>query len=405
MKEKIPSSKRGKLNKKKTEKTNKREIKKENKKEKAAKKQVIKAAKKENLKNLKEKIKTNIQKNKRTYKMISFGANALFIGFISFIFGYNHYDVARRDKLYNSMEIAFVETKEVEYGSSNYDTMKLIEKIENGKIIDYTKELDTTEIGIKEVKYELGNQDVTKEYTVRVEVKDTSAPIIEITNSVVTIYQGNDYDPNDNIATVSDAVDGGLMLVDAPPAENTDGYFLINTDFDKDSIGSYNVDVIAVDKNGNQSSDNFTIKVIAKPVRKSYATGNYNGPSSAPAGSVVEEALRYVGYRYKSGGNNPGTGFDCSGFVNYVYGRFGVYVGRSAGAILYDGYAVSEGNMQPGDIIVWTNLSSGAATHVGIYIGGNQMVHAANYRLGVVVSDLDYWKGGGRNRIISIRRV
>ena len=243
MKEKIPSSKRGKLNKKKTEKTNKREIKKENKKEikkeKAAKKQVIKAAKKENLKNLKEKIKTNIQKNKRTYKMISFGANALFIGFISFIFGYNHYDVARRDRLYNSMELAFVETKEIEYGSSKYDTMKLIEKVENGKIIDYTKEVDTSKIGIQEVKYELGNQDVTKEYTIRVDVKDTSCPVIEITNSVVTIYQGNYYDPNDNIATVADVIDGGLELVDTPPQDNSKGYFLINTDFDKDTIGSY----------------------------------------------------------------------------------------------------------------------------------------------------------------------
>ncbi len=396
MKAKIPSSKRGNNNKK-TEKTNKKIEKKETK----------KTTKKETKKtNIKEKIKTNIKENKRTYKMISFGANALFIGIISFIFGYNHYDVARRDRLYNSMELAFVETRELEYGKSNYDTMKLIEKVENGKIIDYTKEVDTSEIGIQEVKYELGNQDVTKEYTIRVEVKDTNSPIIEITNSVVTIYQGNDYDPNDNIATVSDAVDGGLMLVDAPPAVNTEGYFLINTDFDKDTIGSYNVNVVAVDKNGNQSTDDFTIKVIAKPVRKSYsATGNYNGPSSAPAGSLVEEALRYVGYRYKGGGNNPGTGFDCSGFVNYVYGRFGVSVGRSAGSILYDGYAVSEGNMQPGDIIVWTNQSNGAATHVGIYIGGNQMVHAANYRLGVVVSDLDYWKGGGRNRIISIRRV
>ena len=391
MKEKIPSSKRGNNNK--TEKTNKKIEKKTTKKE-------------TNKTNIKEKIKTNIKENKRTCKMISFGANALFIGIISFIFGYNHYDVARRDRLYNSMGLAFVETRELEYGKSNYDTMKLVEKVENGNIIDYTKEVDTSEIGIQEVKYELGNQDVTKEYTIRVEVKDTNSPIIEITNSVVTIYQGNDYDPNDNIATVTDAVDGGLMLADAPPAVNTEGYFLINTDFDKDTIGSYNVNVVAVDKNGNQSTDDFTIKVIAKPVRKSYSvSGNYNGPSSAPAGSLVEEALRYVGYRYKGGGSNPGTGFDCSGFVNYVYGRFGVSVGRSAGSILYDGYAVSEENMQPGDIIVWTNQSNGAATHVGIYIGGNQMVHAANYRLGVVVSDLDYWKGGGRNRIISIRRV
>lgn len=391
MKAIIPSSKRGNNNK--TEKTNKKIEKKTTKKE-------------TNKTNIKEKIKTNIKENKRTYKMISFGANALFIGIISFIFGYNHYDVARRDRLYNSMGLAFVETRELEYGKSNYDTMKLIEKVENGNIIDYTKEIDTSEIGIQEVKYELGNQDVTKEYTIRVEVKDTNSPIIEITNSVVTIYQGNDYDPNDNIATVTDAVDGGLMLADAPPAVNTEGYFLINTDFDKDTIGSYNVNVVAVDKNGNQSTDDFTIKVIAKPVRKSYSvSGNYNGPSSAPAGSLVEEALRYVGYRYKGGGSNPGTGFDCSGFVNYVYGRFGVSVGRSAGSILYDGYAVSEENMQPGDIIVWTNQSNGAATHVGIYIGGNQMVHAANYRLGVVVSDLDYWKGGGRNRIISIRRV
>ena len=84
---------------------------------------------------------------------------------------------------------------------------------------------------------------------------------------------------------------------------------------------------------------------------------------------------------------------------------FGYSLPRTTTGLIHVGHAVSESNMQPGDIIVWTNQSNGAATHVGIYIGGNQMVHAANYRLGVVVSDLDYWKGGGRNRIISIRRV
>ena len=88
-----------------------------------------------------------------------------------------------------------------------------------------------------------------------------------------------------------------------------------------------------------------------------------------------------------------------------MYRLFGKNLSRTASGIAKEGRAVSESDMQPGDIIVWSNRSDNVPTHVAIYVGNGTMVHAANRRLGVVSSSITYWKNGGRNKIVSIRRV
>lgn len=112
--------------------------------------------------------------------------------------------------------------------------------------------------------------------------------------------------------------------------------------------------------------------------------------ASATLGSeIANYALTFVGYPYVYGGSSP-SGFDCSGFVTYVCKHFGYSVNRTASAQMDNGTAVSKSQLQPGDLVFFNNGNSRKrATHVGIYIGGNQFVHASTPTVGVIVSDMD----------------
>lgn len=116
--------------------------------------------------------------------------------------------------------------------------------------------------------------------------------------------------------------------------------------------------------------------------------------SQAPALSgntradIVNFAMQYVGYPYVHGGNSLETGTDCSGFTSLVYANFGVSLSRTpAGQLSGNGRSISLEEAQPGDIICY---GSSRCTHVGLYIGNGQIVHAANPRKGVVVYNVGY---------------
>jgi len=85
---------------------------------------------------------------------------------------------------------------------------------------------------------------------------------------------------------------------------------------------------------------------------------------------VVAIALRYLGTPYRWAGSSPG-GFDCSGFVMYVYGRVGVGLPHNSSMLWSVGRPVARKDLQPGDIVFFNGLS-----HVGIYIGRGRFVHA-----------------------------
>ncbi len=116
------------------------------------------------------------------------------------------------------------------------------------------------------------------------------------------------------------------------------------------------------------------------------SSGSSGSSSESSLGQqIVTYALSYVGCPYVYGGTSP-SGFDCSGFVQYVYKHFGYSLNRGATSQLADGYWVSYDSLMPGDIIYFGYGST--ASHVGIYIGGGRFVHAENYSTGVVVTSL-----------------
>lgn len=108
---------------------------------------------------------------------------------------------------------------------------------------------------------------------------------------------------------------------------------------------------------------------------------------AAAESDVASIALQYVGYPYVWGGASPATGFDCSGFTQYVYGQLGLSLPHQSESqrvwAQSNGVQVSAVDAQPGDLM-WKY------GHVGIYLGDGMMVHASTSSTGVIVSSTSY---------------
>lgn len=116
------------------------------------------------------------------------------------------------------------------------------------------------------------------------------------------------------------------------------------------------------------------------------AAVNYDASFGA---SAVALAKQYIGVPYVYGGSSP-RGFDCSGFTSYIYRQLGVSIPRGASGQYNAGTAVSRENLQPGDLVFIANPAYTAGypvSHVGIYVGNGQYIHADSSR-GVTISSL-----------------
>jgi cell wall-associated NlpC family hydrolase len=121
----------------------------------------------------------------------------------------------------------------------------------------------------------------------------------------------------------------------------------------------------------------------------------------AAAYGVTGTALSLRGTPYRNGGTDP-SGFDCSGFVHYVFGQNGLSVPRTVGDQFRAGARVDPPQLEPGDLVFFTTVAPGAS-HVGIAIGGDEFVHAPSSAGEVRVERLSasYWS----TRFVGARRV
>lgn len=111
-----------------------------------------------------------------------------------------------------------------------------------------------------------------------------------------------------------------------------------------------------------------------------------SGEGSGIRGQIVSEAKKYIGVPYLWGGTTPG-GFDCSGFTQYVLKQCGISIPRTTELQYTFGTYISKSQLQPGDLVFLQNTYREGISHVGIYIGNGQMIHASSSK-GVTVSNL-----------------
>ena len=121
---------------------------------------------------------------------------------------------------------------------------------------------------------------------------------------------------------------------------------------------------------------------------------------STKANKIIKTAKKYIGCPYLWGGTSP-SGFDCSGFVQYVFNANGVKIPRTSREQYNFGTKVSKSDLQPGDLVFF-NTSGKGVSHVGMYIGDGKFIHSGSSH-GIIIAELfsNYWM----NLYLGARRV
>ena len=115
------------------------------------------------------------------------------------------------------------------------------------------------------------------------------------------------------------------------------------------------------------------------------------------ADSVLEKGISLIGTRYRFGGSSVKTGFDCSGFIGYLFREeLGMELPRSTRDMInIDAPLVERKALEPGDLVFFSTAGRGRVSHAGIYLGDDQFIHSSSSRSGGVrIDSLDdrYWK-------------
>lgn len=146
----------------------------------------------------------------------------------------------------------------------------------------------------------------------------------------------------------------------------------------------------------------FNASALAAPAKSVPAKATPVKAKNVKTENIIKTAERYLKTPYRFGGETP-KGFDCSGFVKFVYDKNGQKLPRAADVQFKQGKKIERSQLKTGDLVFFTTYAPGAS-HVGIYYGNGQFIHASTSR-GVMISRLDeaYWKPRyfGARRIIN----
>ena len=151
-----------------------------------------------------------------------------------------------------------------------------------------------------------------------------------------------------------------------------------------------------------------TVKVVASaqkaaPSRGGSPRDRYRDAKGDFRKDIASKALSYRGRPYVFGSSSPSRGFDCSGLIYYILRQRGYNPPRVAAGYRNYGTAVARKDLQPGDLLLFANTYKRGISHIGIYIGNNNFVHAASTRQGVRTDSLatKYFA----NKYYSARRI
>ncbi|MDQ0361494.1 C40 family peptidase [Breznakia pachnodae] len=336
---------------------------------------------------------------------------SLFI-IVAGISSYYIYDNYKKNEVKKSINLTFDESLvEIEYGTENFESKTLVKEID-GKIKEYPI-LNTMEIGKHTLIFVVEKDGQKKKFNKTIEIIDTKKPKIKMKEENPTIDIDNQYDVLSNIESVSDPVDGAIEYISKEELEKTNvkskdrdatvsvdkvNYYTIDGAVDTNTVGDYELTVVAVDSNRNSTELKFKVTVREKEIEeKSFEqtnnTSNDNINSSvsentqnAPVQNkgtiqdVINTALNQVGKPYVLDTNGPDS-FDCDGLILFAYQQNGYSMGYS---VLVSGYDIGSTDIaqaQPGDILIRGN-------HAMLYLGDWKIVEAKNAETGIITRSL-----------------
>jgi len=145
--------------------------------------------------------------------------------------------------------------------------------------------------------------------------------------------------------------------------------------------------------------------LLEREVNRKAPFSNLASVSSTQRDSIIEHANQLLGVKYKWAGTNPDKGLDCSGFVKYVFAKLGIDLPHRAAELAKLGGSVGKdtSEMQPGDLLVFGKGSR--ISHVGIYIGNGNMIHASSSNRRVVEAPVMKYRAPGGLQWKGVRRV
>ena len=231
-------------------------------------------------------------------------------------------------------------------------------------------------------------------------LEDTGNGWYKVNFNTVEGYMSSEY------LTVSTTADAAL------------GYGLVDTDgssLNMRAAAGTNYDTVASISGGTvlelEGVDNGWYKVTYSG-KTGYVSSDYITITTEPdvtetassdlGAQIVAYAEEYLGTPYVLGGNGPNQ-FDCSGFTKYVYSHFGYTLNRTATDQLQNGVSVSKDELQPGDLVFFKYRTSKPVSHVGIYIGNGEFIHASTNRYVVQIDQME--SGHYANVYVYARRI
>ncbi|MGC7870746.1 NlpC/P60 family protein [Desulfosporosinus sp. SYSU MS00001] len=142
-----------------------------------------------------------------------------------------------------------------------------------------------------------------------------------------------------------------------------------------------------------QTAQSLSVDGIVGPITAKSLNAAYTEKLHADkAAALINTAEKYLGVPYQWGGDSPSTGFDCSGFVQYVFAQNGITLPRVSRDQYTVGTPVNYSNLQPGDLIFFSIEKNGIVDHDGIYIGNDQFINASSSKGVTIYSFGPYWQ-------------
>lgn len=219
--------------------------------------------------------------------------------------GYWYSQEQKKQQVLDSIQLTFVEEAVIEYGDQDVDYGTFIKEKTDEVILP--EPLDCKQLGEYEVIYRVEKEGYTKEFPLKITVKDTKAPVITFKQDDISLEVGAAYKAGDNIESVKDPVDGDIAYAEEAKENN---YYLIEDSVDTSKVGEYSVKVKAVDANGNEAEKTFKVTVKEKEEAPVYNGGGssytqqptYSGGNASSSGN--------------SGGSSAGSGNTCNGYLS-----------------------------------------------------------------------------------------